>query len=446
MNAGLLKGWGPPRSFVGAGPSASLSPAALGGSPDGTALTFQKEGIDFLQLTRNDPVQAPTGYVLTFLPTPDTPTLLSQFQFVYAGDVGQNSQRVNYRNTLTGGTQSLSRNTYLSYQVANTGWFADDPRTAAGMCSDFEMGQGDVAFFVAPPPGSNVQISPFPWNWTIEFDGANNSGNALVVTAMRTRIGSYTGTWQITTTRTGQLEVIAATAVQAGYFVGDLGATQKIASFNSQAVSTNFAYFGTTANFVVQTSTAGAVQSHASTAGNPSSFQQFDGPDGGNATYVLTGIDPTGNQTGFGVSNAGISTGANGTGTNRPLLLHTFGAADAIIATNNTERLRVFGVNTGSQGVGTMKVANATTTPTANPSGGGLLYANAGAGTWRGSSGTTTTFGPAEPHCPDCGRDFACAWENPRYGRLEVCMWCVIEQLVEGGLTKGIIHREKAAA
>jgi len=46
-------------------------------------------------------------------------------------------------------------------------------------------------------------------------------------------------------------------------------------------------------------------------------------------------------------------------------------------------------------GVGVIGIKNATTNPSTNPSLGGVLYANSGAGTWRGSGGTTTAFGPA---------------------------------------------------
>jgi Zn ribbon nucleic-acid-binding protein len=45
--------------------------------------------------------------------------------------------------------------------------------------------------------------------------------------------------------------------------------------------------------------------------------------------------------------------------------------------------------------------------PTGNPANGGFMYSNAGAGTWRGSGGTVTAFGPAGQHCPECGYDFA---------------------------------------
>lgn len=51
----------------------------------------------------------------------------------------------------------------------------------------------------------------------------------------------------------------------------------------------------------------------------------------------------------------------------------------------------------GSYGLGThvVFIANSTATPTANPSGGGILYVENGALKYRGSSGTVTTLGPA---------------------------------------------------
>lgn len=61
--------------------------------------------------------------------------------------------------------------------------------------------------------------------------------------------------------------------------------------------------------------------------------------------------------------------------------------------------LRNFALNSASfsagGGVGIAFIANATTAPTTNPTGGGVLYAEAGALKYRGSSGTVTTLGPA---------------------------------------------------
>ncbi len=42
-----------------------------------------------------------------------------------------------------------------------------------------------------------------------------------------------------------------------------------------------------------------------------------------------------------------------------------------------------------------MFVGNATTAPTTNPVGGGIIYAEAGALKYRGTSGTVTTLGAA---------------------------------------------------
>ena len=46
-------------------------------------------------------------------------------------------------------------------------------------------------------------------------------------------------------------------------------------------------------------------------------------------------------------------------------------------------------------GVGVISIANATTTPTSTPTGGGVLYADSGALKYKGSSGTITTIAPA---------------------------------------------------
>lgn len=49
----------------------------------------------------------------------------------------------------------------------------------------------------------------------------------------------------------------------------------------------------------------------------------------------------------------------------------------------------------GASSVGVIGITNANTIPTGNPTGGGVLYVNAGALTYRGSSGTVTVLGPA---------------------------------------------------
>lgn len=51
--------------------------------------------------------------------------------------------------------------------------------------------------------------------------------------------------------------------------------------------------------------------------------------------------------------------------------------------------------DTGTDGDLVVKVGNAATVPTTDPTGGGVLYAEGGALKWRGSSGTVTTVAPA---------------------------------------------------
>ena len=82
-----------------------------------------------------------------------------------------------------------------------------------------------------------------------------------------------------------------------------------------------------------------------------------------------------------------------------------------------------------------LKIGNRTP-PASAPSGGGYLYSDAGAGKWRGTSGTTTTFGTAEPHCPRCGRDFANEWENSiTKEKLSICMPCLVGALLKVGIS-----------
>ena len=67
-------------------------------------------------------------------------------------------------------------------------------------------------------------------------------------------------------------------------------------------------------------------------------------------------------------------------------------------ATDRTLRLTAsVGINTTSFGSGkvVLALANASTVPTANPTGGGVIYCEGGALKYRGSSGTITTIAVA---------------------------------------------------
>jgi len=100
------------------------------------------------------------------------------------------------------------------------------------------------------------------------------------------------------------------------------------------------------------------------------------------------------------------------------------------------------GIGTTNQfgnGAGVMGINDATTVPSVNPTSGGILYVEDGAGKWRSTSGTITTFGPADPHCPVCGRDYMLEYENGD-DYLAVCMFCMTEEL---GIKPWILTRKQ---
>lgn len=75
---------------------------------------------------------------------------------------------------------------------------------------------------------------------------------------------------------------------------------------------------------------------------------------------------------------------------------------EVVLFTETLPRMRIdsngnlgFGGASFGGGVVVAFIANATTVPTTNPTGGGILYVQAGALKYRGSSGTVTTIAPA---------------------------------------------------
>lgn len=86
---------------------------------------------------------------------------------------------------------------------------------------------------------------------------------------------------------------------------------------------------------------------------------------------------------------------------------------------------------------GVLFLANAQSVPGIDPFSGGLMYSEGGAGKWRSPSGTITTFGPADPHCQRCGRDFALESKNAAEGwAASVCIPCLINTLDKAGISR----------
>jgi hypothetical protein len=106
-------------------------------------------------------------------------------------------------------------------------------------------------------------------------------------------------------------------------------------------------------------------------------------------------------RVGLGVFSAGVAS-ISTSGANDLHVGTTNASAAFRVYTNNSERLQVTGDGNYSignaqfgGGVRVVGIINATTVPTTNPTGGGILYVEAGALKYRGSSGTVTTIANA---------------------------------------------------
>ena len=115
---------------------------------------------------------------------------------------------------------------------------------------------------------------------------------------------------------------------------------------------------------------------------------------------------------------------------------------------SNTTGFAFFSSGDFGGGSDVIFVANCSAAPTTSPTGGGILYAEGGAGKWRGSSGTVTTFAPADPHCPTCGRDFAIEHRNAEHDEhLSLCLPCLVDALRDAGVdAKKFLISEKRGA
>jgi hypothetical protein len=92
----------------------------------------------------------------------------------------------------------------------------------------------------------------------------------------------------------------------------------------------------------------------------------------------------------------GFKAGRAETGSDQLYIANGDTAPDALLRGDfSTQNLGLCGATDYQDGERVMAIPNATTVPTTNPTGGGILYVEGGALKWRGSSGTVTTIAPA---------------------------------------------------
>jgi hypothetical protein len=154
---------------------------------------------------------------------------------------------------------------------------------------------------------------------------------------------------------------------------------------------------GSTVKVTVANLTAGRVVS-ASQMGvgtaSPGSTLEVNGTSNLGGTAAAARI-------GLGVFSAGVAS-ITTSGANDLHVGTTDAAAAFRVYTNNSERFQITGAGNYSignaqfgGGVRVIGIINATTVPASNPTGGGILYVEAGALKYRGSSGTVTTIANA---------------------------------------------------
>jgi hypothetical protein len=247
------------------------------------------------------------------------------------------------------------------------------------------------------------------------FIDANQGGAANTVTI---RNGSGFAT-QLELSGSGNLGLGVTPSAWATYRAIQLGATASAVVDSSGGFGTNYYFDGTNYRYVSTSSVAlysAATGQHrwftapSGTAGNVITLTQAMTLDANGNLGV--GVVPT-NVAGYNALThsgstgstfeqrvAGVLTGSLTTDTQ--VYLRSITNIPLVFGTNNTERARIdangnvlVGMTaTATSSAKTLHLANATV-PTANPTGGGVLYVEAGALKYRGSSGTVTTIANA---------------------------------------------------
>lgn len=121
-----------------------------------------------------------------------------------------------------------------------------------------------------------------------------------------------------------------------------------------------------------------------------------------------------------------------------------YGAGSTGFTLNTAPNASFFGAGSFGSRTKTIHIADGTEDCTHTPTGGGLLYSLGGAGKWKGTSGTNTTFAAADPHCDKCGRDFAHEWFNGVHDEyLMVCMPCMLGALESLGINVAAFSRRQ---
>lgn len=116
----------------------------------------------------------------------------------------------------------------------------------------------------------------------------------------------------------------------------------------------------------------------------------------GSGEFWLGQNTPASNNYALNTDNNNIFINNVGNTTGTVYVLNGAGVGAGVVGFwQNGVQFFLFGATQFGSGAGVVGISNRTTAPTTNPTGGGVLYAEAGALKWRGSAGTVTTMAPA---------------------------------------------------
>jgi collagen type VII alpha len=230
----------------------------------------------------------------------------------------------------------------------------------------------------------------------------STAGLTTAVGGATTAATSTTGTATITTTSThnilaGDLVVVAGITpggFNGTFVVSAVPSSTAISYVNAtsgpQTVAGTISVYAQTSIVARSAATTGLiVRGAGSQASNLQEWQNTGGT-------VVAAVSSTG------AISSTISLSSTGTITSTGSYFNLSTSATGL-ALSGTYRIRVAAGVTGltsitpqaAGGTDVIYIANASGTPTSNPTGGGILYAEGGALKWRGSSGTITTLGSA---------------------------------------------------
>ena len=301
---------------------------------------------------------------------------------------GLNSTAIGATTPSTGAFTTLSASTSGSFSGAGLPY-------AANSLMLRNNGTGDSQLWALGPNTST--------NGTMTFVVADSDGSATYGFAVGSNTGlavtgALSATGNITNTRTSGTSSVLS-LVQSGIVQWDLTneATSGLLKIGVNG-GNNILTLGNSTGLAVTgaLSASGKLEISLTTGG---AGQVITGIDNTTGVFSQWRVNGTATKGFIGTANQIVS----GTSINDFAIDAAAASGNLIFSASQSEKMRI--LNSGNVGIGTadqfgggvkvVGLANATTAPTSNPTGGGVLYVESGALKYRGSSGTVTTIANA---------------------------------------------------